>query len=497
MLACCNIFILDALFIPARAQAAGPTVAINEIAWAGTAASGNDEWIELYNNTDADIDLAGWVIDDDNGSQIYTVAAGTIVAKSYFLVEDTQETTNVTADALAALSLANTGDKLVLKNAGGEIIDTVNGGGVMWYAGNTTGYKSMERIDSTVSGDLASNWANNTAGSGALDRTGAAINGTPKAENSVTGVPPPAAQNAKVILLPDNLTPSAGTDISVQVKTENATDLFSYGIDITYDSSVLQFTHTTKGSFLSENEATTTSFQSGLENGIAGKIIAGESRLQASKTGVSGNGLLLTVNFHVIGAGGGNSNITIAPTSFLANSSRDLISEFTNTAISVVITIVNPVQSPVAAEGTNRYEIALTWLAPTDGATSYKIMRKNVLGNFIQIGTTTSLTFIDRDAVANAGSIIPDLSYSYNVIAVKNNSESAPLEVSGQDTRGIKGDNDRSDRVDGRDLYRLAQHFTETTSDADFAPLADTTYDGVIDGSDLIDIGASWALIYS
>ena len=177
-----------------------------------------------------------------------------------------------------------------MKNAGGEIIDTVNGGGVMWYAGNTTGFKSMERIDSTVSGDLASNWANNTAGSGALDRTGAAMNGTPKAKNSVTGVPPPPAQNAKVILLPDNLTPSAGTDISVQVKTESATDLFSYGLDITYDSNILQFTNTTKGPFLRENEGTTTSFQSGLENGTAGKIVP-ENQIAGEQNGVSGNGL--------------------------------------------------------------------------------------------------------------------------------------------------------------------------------------------------------------
>lgn len=497
MLACCNVYILNALLIPPRANAAASTVVINEVSWAGTAASGNDEWLELYNNSDADVNLAGWVIDDDNGSQTYTIAAGTIAAKSYFLIEDTQETTNVVADSLAALSLANTGDKLVLKNASGEVADTVNSGGIMWFAGDATGFKSMERIDPSASGDVASNWANNTTGIGALDRAGATINGTPKAKNSVTGTPPPAQQNAKVILLPGTLTPDAGSDLSVQVKTENSTDLFSYGIDITYDKNVLQYTNATKGTFLSENEATTTSFQSGLENGSSGKVVAGESRLQESKTGISGNGLLFTVNFHVIGTGGNNSAITIEPTSFLANSSRDLISEFTNTAVSVSISVVNPVQSLTAAEGSNRYEIALTWLSPIDGATGYKILRKNTSGSFVEIGTTTALSFLDKDGLTNAGNIIPDYSYFYHVVAFKNGAESSPLEISGQDTRGIKGDNDRSDRVDGRDLYKLAQHFTETTADAGFAPLVDTTYDGVIDGSDLIDIGASWALVYS
>ena len=114
----------------------------------------------------------------------------------------------------------------------------------------------------------------------------------------------------------------------------------------------------------------------------------------------------------------------------------------------------------------------------TDGATSYK-SRKNALGNFVQIGTTTSLTFIDNRRCSQCGSIIPDLSYSYNVIAVKNNSK---LATGLRPNLRHKGDNDRSDRVDGRDLYRLAQHFYRTTSDAGFVPLVDTTYDGVIGG---------------
>ena len=35
---------------------------INEIAWAGTAASSADEWIELFNPTDQPIDLSGWTL---------------------------------------------------------------------------------------------------------------------------------------------------------------------------------------------------------------------------------------------------------------------------------------------------------------------------------------------------------------------------------------------------------------------------------------------------
>jgi hypothetical protein len=70
------------------------------------------------------------------------------------------------------------------------------------------------------------------------------------------------------------------------------------------------------------------------------------------------------------------------------------------------------------------------------------------------------------------------------------------VEVAGKDARGIKGDNDRSDRIDGRDLEKLARHFAEDDSQANFDTLADTTYDGLIDGSDLIDLGANFAKTY-
>ena len=38
--------------------------------------------------------------------------------------------------------------------------------------------------------------------------------------------------------------------------------------------------------------------------------------------------------------------------------------------------------------------------------------------------------------------------------------------------------------------------FNLALGDANFNVLIDTTYDGIIDGSDLIDIGANWAITY-
>ena len=42
-----------------------PSVVINEVAWAGSSSSSLDEWVELKNTTDSDIDLAGWQLTKD------------------------------------------------------------------------------------------------------------------------------------------------------------------------------------------------------------------------------------------------------------------------------------------------------------------------------------------------------------------------------------------------------------------------------------------------
>jgi len=53
----------------------------------------------------------------------------------------------------------------------------------------------------------------------------------------------------------------------------------------------------------------------------------------------------------------------------------------------------------------------------------------------------------------------------------------------------------RSGRVDGRDIEKLARSYGTEYGAAEYDALADTTFDGVVDGSDLIDIGANFGLL--
>jgi hypothetical protein len=136
----------------------------------------------------------------------------------------------------------------------------------------------------------------------------------------------------------------------------------------------------------------------------------------------------------------------------------------------------------------------LTWSAPASGADSYLIFRKTADAKFVQIGSSTTAEFIDEDAVTAGGKIIPKMIYEYQVKAVKSGIQSSAISTTGTDARGIKGDNDRSARVDGKDLDNLARHFGAKIGETKYDALLDTNYDGVIDGADLIDIGANFGI---
>ena len=106
----------------------GAEVRINEIAWMGTDASANYEWIELYNASSGSISLEGWVIESADGSP-EIILSGTIGAEGYFLLERNESAVpSVTADLIYSGALSNSGEIVYLLDPSGEEIDRVNGG---------------------------------------------------------------------------------------------------------------------------------------------------------------------------------------------------------------------------------------------------------------------------------------------------------------------------------------------------------------------------------
>ncbi len=164
-------------------------VVINEVAWAGTGVSyPNDEWFELYNNTDQPIDFTGWkVLVSGKEISISKMNNKIIPANGYYLFERTSDDTvkQINADAVYKLTggFGNGGEKIELIKPNGEKADEVNAS-EGWFAGDAVLYRSMERIGPLVDGNNPANWQTNQ-GFRETGRTfnGGQIYGSPKRSN--------------------------------------------------------------------------------------------------------------------------------------------------------------------------------------------------------------------------------------------------------------------------------------------------------------------------
>lgn len=159
MRALLSTLVIGALLAPTMVRA----VEISEIAWMGTSANANAEWIELYNDSGESVSLSGWRLEGAVAPKI--TLSGTIAAGGYYLLERTADTSvpSVSADAIYTGALSNAGDTLTLKDAAGTVIDTVVGG---------TNWES-------VGGDNTTKHTAQKTGSGWVTAVG-----TPRAQNS-------------------------------------------------------------------------------------------------------------------------------------------------------------------------------------------------------------------------------------------------------------------------------------------------------------------------
>ncbi len=169
--------IFFALVAPLAAQP-GPVV-ISELMWSGSTASTADEWIELYNSSDAAVDLAGWTLTYRSGSEdkaMFVLDAAAIPAGQTFLIAnyaaDHKNSLLAVQPQLvdAAVSLPNT--KLLLQlydgdpQAGGQLIDVADDGRGAPFAGDAANKSAMVRIAFDQPGDQSESWTTATEQSG-------------------------------------------------------------------------------------------------------------------------------------------------------------------------------------------------------------------------------------------------------------------------------------------------------------------------------------------
>ena len=151
-------------------------VVINELMWMGSLGDNDDEWIELRNMTDEDIDISGWrILAAGTGSgdraHVQIPNGYTIEANGYFLItkkkwdkteinlsEDLDKNEGMTN--VAGMSLKNSSEKLTLEDKDKKVIDVVWKDSCHWPAGwhGIFLHMSMERDKKPDNGKDASSW---------------------------------------------------------------------------------------------------------------------------------------------------------------------------------------------------------------------------------------------------------------------------------------------------------------------------------------------------
>jgi hypothetical protein len=209
---------LTPVVIPTSTMTPSPVpalaVLINEVAWAGTNASANDEWIELYNPGSQAINLAGWRLAADDGSPDIPLS-GQIAAGGYYLLERTDDTTisDIPADLIYSGALSNNGEILRLYAPDGDVVDTANLDGGAWPAGSgSPQYGSMERRGGIADNSTA--WITNT---------GEVANGHDAAGNPIRGTP--CQPNWAYIATPTPTATSTPTPIRTPTRTPTHTPI--------------------------------------------------------------------------------------------------------------------------------------------------------------------------------------------------------------------------------------------------------------------------------
>ncbi|MGI9239340.1 MAG: lamin tail domain-containing protein, partial [Verrucomicrobiales bacterium] len=151
-----SVLVLLALACSLRAD-----IVINEIHYDAEPNTACDEFIELHNSGDAEVDLSGWYFSD--GIE-FGFPAGVVLAPGEFLVVAQDPDSMAEAHGVGAIGpwiggLSNEGDTLELRDQAGTLIDEVTYKDAFpWPVGALGNGRSMELIHPSLDNDLGGAW---------------------------------------------------------------------------------------------------------------------------------------------------------------------------------------------------------------------------------------------------------------------------------------------------------------------------------------------------
>lgn len=120
-------------------------VLINEVAWKGMSAGSTHEWLELYNDSNDEVDISNWTIKDNTNQLNILIPGNTIInSKSYFVVKRTTSTVSPYDISVSFNGgLSDSGEKIILQNSSSSnihVLDFLSG----WPNSEMTSEQTMQ-----------------------------------------------------------------------------------------------------------------------------------------------------------------------------------------------------------------------------------------------------------------------------------------------------------------------------------------------------------------
>jgi hypothetical protein len=171
-------FALTAVFVPTNLSS-GTTV-INEINYNSSDDYNSDDWVELINPGETEIDISDWILKDDDNNHGYTIPDETVIQPNNYLVlaKDMDLFSSSYPDINNVIGpfdfgLSGGGDQVRIFDNAGVLIDSVQYDDINpWSVEPDGNGPTLELINPTLDNLLSESWAASTD------------NGTPGAQNS-------------------------------------------------------------------------------------------------------------------------------------------------------------------------------------------------------------------------------------------------------------------------------------------------------------------------
>ncbi|SDX64301.1 Por secretion system C-terminal sorting domain-containing protein [Lutibacter oricola] len=159
----CILFLCLIVFVKGFSQAEGDIIISEMMNNPAAVSDSNGEYFELFNTTNASIDIGGWIIEDGNSSE--TISGTLLIPPLGYVVlaknSDTAANGGVVADYdyTSTITLTNSNGTLILRNSSNVVIDRVDFDDTTFPI---VSGKSMELSQSSldhISNNSGANWA--------------------------------------------------------------------------------------------------------------------------------------------------------------------------------------------------------------------------------------------------------------------------------------------------------------------------------------------------